>query len=957
MTHPNPSDQLKPAVVVRDFVARIGGLPVCTLGALRAAGTLALSDELIGHRAELAAVAARLSDVLHDQVPAAPKGQRRRLLRLRRDLFNLRVPRDGDLEVVGDESLRAELRAFREKLDAVDQLQANLDEALAREQGAAADHLLRAFEGADVRAGLRLSSPTLFGAVAEHSDGGSLDQKLERGLARYLTRIAGKSTPFGRFCAITHGRVGPGLGALELHADPLTKWSRIRANKRLFEKVLAHLTADDAARHQFPLRLNPTVRWADSHVTFLAAFGAREAFQTVARNGAVDLLVEVLRAHGSVRLRQLAKTLVARPEIEATSDEAEAYLDQLLEVGLLQIHLPEIGHDPDWPVRLADELQCIEGSDVADQARAFLKRVADATNRVRALGLVTDAGRSELTTLEQDVESTLQEWFETPVRVPGPVLYEDAAINGSLDVGGDHFGPAFDTLAELLRLLEPVSWLRREPLMMRQFHERRFDDGAVPLLDFYEAYYREIVKPEEERKRRAAERARSERTEGTGAETDTERESEEQPSGEEEPGAPETPSAAGSEERDEPPPLQAIRAAHARLSVLSRQRWIDAPDAREITLGRAELAEAIGDAPSLPNAHRSLTAFVTFVSGGDSPGAGRLVFPQARAYCGFGKYFSRFLYVLPDEVLESLRGASPWGGDPVFAEIAGDAAFNANLRPPIRDCEIEYPTGDRIGCGEALQIDDLEVLPGAGDHLELVHRPTGRRVQPLDLGFLNPLVRPPLYRLLRTLGPATGTFLAIPNRPTPAPGPDGPGPIEALSEPLRRPRFTYEGRIVLARESWFVPVEQLPVQEADEVDGEFFVRVQCWRRDVGLPESTYLRLVWQQLPRRPESPESPAPSGRVRSGAKRGDLSKPQYLDFASPALVRLLERYAAMGHPWLAVFEERLPDEAELVRDDEGRAWVTEGIVQVELPVVPGGAGSESDEAGSSRSREVIHA
>lgn len=949
-----PPDRCKDAHVLGDFVARVGGLPVAVLFGLRAPESLALSHEIMERRGELAAVAARLSEVLHDLVPDAQKGRRRRLLRLRRDLFNLRVARDGDLEAVGDESLRAELRAFREKLDAVDQLQANLDEALAREQGAAADHLLRAFEGADVRAGLRLSSPTLFGAVAEHSGEGVLDQKLERGLARYLTRIAGKSTPFGRFCAITRGRVGPGPTAIELRADPLTKWSRIRANKRLFERVLAYLTADDAARRQLPLRLNPTVRRGDSHVTFLAAFGAREAFQAVARNGAVDLLVAVLQDHGSGRLRDLAAKLVARPEIEATSDEAEAYLDQLLEVGLLQIHLPEIGHDPDWPMRLADELQAIEGSAAAEQAGTFLKRLAGATDRVRTLGLVTDAGRSELTTLEQDVESTLEEWFENPVRVPGPALYEDAAVRGSLGVDDDHFGPAFDTLVELLRLLEPVSWLRREPLLMRQFHDRRFDGGAVPLLDFYEAYYREVVKPEEERKRRAAERARSERAEGTATEAGTEAESEEHPSGEEEPGAPETPSAAGSEKRDEPPPLRAIRAAHARLSLLLRQRWIDAPDAREITLGRAELVEAIDDAPSLPDGHRSLTAFVTFVPEGDSPGAGRLVFPQARAYCGFGKYFSRFLYVLPDEVLVSLREASPWGGDPVFAEIAGDAAFNANLRPPIRDCEIEYPTGDRIGCGEAMQIDDLEVLPGAGDHLDLVHRPTGRRVQPLDLGFLNPLARPPLYRLLRTLGPATGTFLAIPNRPTPVPGPDGPGPLEGLSEPLRRPRFTYEGRIVLARETWFVPVEQLPVQEAEESDGEFFVRVQRWRSDVGLPKSTYIHLVWQQLPKRPESP---SPGGRAQAGAKRGDLSKPQYLDFASPALVRLLERYAAMGHPWLAVFEERLPDEAGLARDGEGRGWVTEGIVQVELPRGSGGADSKSGEAALPRSQEVIHA
>src|SRR5262249_38175820 len=62
----------------------------------------------------------------------------------------------------------------------------------------------------DFRAGLMVSSHALYGALDRYAQTGAelsgKDEKTERGLLRYYTRMAVKATPFSSFCAIIGGR-------------------------------------------------------------------------------------------------------------------------------------------------------------------------------------------------------------------------------------------------------------------------------------------------------------------------------------------------------------------------------------------------------------------------------------------------------------------------------------------------------------------------------------------------------------------------------------------------------------------------------------------------------------------------------------------------------------------------------------------------------------------------------
>jgi hypothetical protein len=912
----------------------VSGLPVDRLLDLVSPVAFQEARRILSTRSELEREAEALSGTLYDLVPKQTRGGRRRLLRLRRDLYNLRTPAARDMESIGEEMLFGRVAGFAGRLEALEALEAGFRETYAAEVAELRDRLRRGLADADFGAGLRLSSRSLARRLkAFFEDPGTpLDPKAERGLLRYLSRAAGKATPFGRFCTILPGRIAEGEEPMTLAGDPGRKWSRIRLNKRLMRPVLGRLAKDEVIRLQLPLRLNPTLDVTSEEVTFLAAFSGREAFQAVARNPAVDLVVATLRQGDGGTVRDLARAISRLDEVEATHEEAEAYLERFVEMGMLQLDFPGLGHDPDWAGCLLRSLERVPDGPVIQEVRAFLRNLARRTEELQRRGI--GLGGELVEELEAFVRRTLESWFDDPPEPHRPLVYEDASAQGHARIDLGHFRSALGSLEALLRLLAPVAWIRVEPFVMRRFYEERFGDVRVPLLTFYEVYYREHVKPRERAKARGAKRPR-ERGEEAGEAGSAETE---------EKGA----------HREPPPGVAAIKEAHKRLRALVRERWIRNPRAREIVLRPSDLEKATRDVPSLPPEPRSFSAFLTWVPDSRKTDGGLVVLPNARGQAGYGKYFSRFLYLLPQEVLEAVRAGHGDCGDLVLAEIAGDAAFNANLRPPIRSCEIVYPTGDRVGCPEALEVGDLEVgLGEEGAGLRLYQRGTDRRVLPVDLGFLNPMARPPLYQLLRRFSPSSEAYLDLPLEP----GPElsGNGPV------LHRPRISFEGRVVLAREAWIVPASELPVRQREEEEAAFYLRVVAWSRRLELPERAYVKAVRRSDggPRQggrkeeEEKEEKAENGGEARRGGKgpsAGDLRKPQYMDLRSPLLVGLLRRYGRLGEGFALVFEECLPAAEDLPTGPEGRRWVTESILQADMSAEAG------QEARGFREQEAAH-
>lgn len=854
------------------FVCRVAGVPVGGLEDLAAVESMAAYRALREHEAEIGRLSGPLSEALFEAVGGLEdSGLRGVLLRLKRDVHNLR-PLDRSILEKVPRNLAADLERY-------DRLMGSLREAEARFEASFAAEIVRIrrrFQAAvmdeDFRNGVLFASLSLFdeierytGAEAEHP--GAKARQVERSLLRYYTRATVKTTPFSTFCAVLPGRISPGGSGPGFLGDPRGKSSVLRLNKAMVPFLVQALTARPTVRRRLTVELNPTLRQVEGRWLFLAGAGRREVFQHLASNPVLGLLVDLVREEGPRPLAALAEVLLE--EVEASEEKIAAYLDRLLETGFLRFKLGLREQEVDWDRRLCRLLEGLE-DDLARRTVRFLeeyRRLADAC---------AEAPLAERRALLERVTALVDGYFagveETKGWEPGTeTLFEDAGAAGgdtSLVLDLEGLG---DLVAEYVRLTRPFIWLLGEQANMRHFFTGHYGSKAVPLLRFFEDYYREHLKDHLERQEQAGG----------------------QPPGE-------------ADARLSNPfgleVVEKLNAARHGLGQRIRELWRAAPSAEEIVLERRDLEELAVGLPDLEEPFRSVSLFVQFVPSG-------LVLDEVLV--GFGKYFSRFLYLLPEEVERDLVASNRRLTRSELAEICGDASFNADLHPPLLPEEIAYPTAEGGSAREQISISDLVVEPDPRRpfRVRLVNVTTGREVVPVDLGFRNPQMRPALFQMLSRMTPVSAFLLNPPARPDLSP--------EIPEHVVYRPRVTYRGRLVLARRRWTLPPALFPGRERRESEAGYFLRVQRWREDLGLPEEVFVRLT------------SPSPGKRP---GLREHLAKPQYVDFRNPLLVDLFSRMTENLETFQVILEERLPGREHLISHGEER-FVTEMILQVDFP------------------------
>jgi hypothetical protein len=226
------------------------------------------------------------------------------------------------------------------------------------------------------------------------------------------------------------------------------------------------------------------------------------------------------------------------------------------------------------------------------------------------------------------------------------------------------------------------------------------------------------------------------------------------------------------------------------------------------------------------------------------------------------------------------------------------------------------------------------------------------------MGFLSMMRRPPLYQLLSSFAPASQFSIRLPELPdVPAPAantsPTATGDVDAGI--VYRPRIVYGSHVVLARRRWTVSKSAFPRVAKNESPASYFLRVQRWRIEHGIPSQVYVRVI-PQPGRRPEMKDAPvatpadtterSPSENIPVQARPSrDFYKPQFIDFDSPLLAALFGRLSGALANYLVVIEERYPgDEALPAWKGDRRA--IELILQFDMPASVGTRDTPADGA-----------
>lgn len=954
-------------------VCRIAGLPfdaALRMGSSRLETVLTEIDRL---RAEIESRRNDVSRVLYEAVGrASSRDIRRDLIRIRRDVFNDRVP-----PTLALEAARASLRDFdphaANSFDAFSTLLRQRRDELAafvqiygEELGRTRALLWTWVDDEDFRRTLALASPPLYRDMTRHgpptrAGANGRSEQTERGLLRYFLRASTKAAPFGRFCTIVGCAVETGAPdgngesvSWDVGGELPQKIGHLRINKRLFKLLWRHLSSRAEVAGGLRVCVCHAVVIEGDDVLFVADVDGKEVCQRVTIDDGLRTVLKFVDANPHIAFRDLPSLISESDDLEASKEDAELYLDRLVQIGLLRFVTGIDEQDADWDIALVGLLSPIDDShacaavDLLQWMRSQLDVFAEASAAERAL-VVNDA-RARL-------EALIDAWSLDRELLRDVVFYEDATLDIRVHVRPRVMGTALGHLSEWIDLMMPLAQPRGRQAMLRRFFERKYGatGGAVTLFRFYEDYQRD-----------RAEAGVAAHTESHAAD------------------ASQAARDAGSEDRH----MQFVTSlveTRAALAELVRSRWAREPAAAEVTIRRRDLTGLIAPLADTASSGWRVSAFCHVVPLDDRERPNLIVVKDGAILPGHGKYLSRFLYMLPDHLRNQIRDANESRSQSVHAEIWEDAHFNGNLHPCLTDLAIAYPTASAVPASNRLDPSDLEVVRSPVDPYAVWLRriTTGERVVPFDLGFLNYQRRPPLYQLLSHFSYFSGVAIEYPMSPIAPADPSaqsaetvpqevadsetGAKTDRSLAGTVCRPRISYEGDVVLARRAWITPASKFPTQVRGETDDSYFLRVNSWRASFDVPRYVYVKV------RKPRG--SSARAKAALDAARRADIdeelgvavaddgvaadmpgidsaqddlghkassangalksiwqnsAKPQFVDFCSPLLVRLLGRIGQHVEGCVVLLEECLPRHEDLLGCGDSR-YATELILELD--------------------------
>lgn len=888
----------------RRFLLRVAGLPIETVRDLRCPDTARWADAVVAAERDLLDRGQELSDLLHTLVPALDRTasedaapQRRRLLALRRDVFNNRLPaRPADaVELIAqlDPTAAERTGQWLEDRRALDELRSRGTGLLSGELDRSRTALAALLTEERLRKGLLLASPTLETQLERYlrlKAGAQPDKrlrKIERSVLSYVYRTACKTSPFSTLTGVALGRAEDGHGPV---MKVSAAWrSRVRLNVVVLARLTELILASPDLRADLPVRLASgwgsddqriryVRRWVttgddDAAVTFDAV---QDRLFYLRRSGILDDLIALLGGrtpdmrHGRL-VEWLSTAYDAGPEL------CETYVSALLELGMLRVPCLETD------VHTADPLRAYQ-----DALRALERPWADALagELGTAVALLDEypradaAGRAKLLRRLRACLSAAQQLVGAEeVSLPQTLLYEDTDAGGDIRCGPGNWAGPGGALDAVERILPAFDLTLPQRVTFQGFFTARYgrggrcDDLLGLVHDFHEDFFDQYLSFTSRR-------------------------------------VPYTP------EGDYVPEenwlgLERIRkldTARRTFTGHMRDLWADHTGEDDLVLEEPHLAD-VADALSgvdagafAPRCHH-----LQLAAEQDEP-----LVVLNRSYGGLSFPFSRFTHLWDDldggadsghvaegplsgRLREEAVRRTPPGA--VLAEITGGAVTsNLNLHGRLTEYQIVCP-GEASSVPEdrRIHLEDLYLVHDAAeDRLRLHSTRLGREVVPVYLGYLVPLALPEIPRTLLLLSPTSmaplDVWAGVPR------GPEHEGVT-------RRPRVRH-GNVVLSRRSWSLTAAALPPVGESATRAEVFLAWRRWRLTHGLPARVFATV-----------------SGGARSGAG----AKPQYVDFDSPlsltafqALVtapedRIELRETLPSENGLHVFSERGSHVAEL--------------------------------------------
>jgi len=960
--------------ILTNFINRFSGASVDTIEKLRFKSTLKYQTSYQLQQTQLNKTKEEISHLLFKLIAKNKDNKERtNLIQLRRDIFNLKLNK---LEKSINE-ITSLNKVNKHKIISIIDLY-NKSETVKKsfrnsfnsEVVDIRNEFKNLLKNDDFKKGLIISSSSLYSAMDTYLKPISrkLNRKLEqteRGLLRYYSRMSMKATPFGAFCNIVPGRIvnansnnGKYKTNFEFNGNLNEKESLILLNKEIFGILKEYILKQKDIRKELRLELNPTLeKFNETTFRFLTESESKEIFQRVSINPVLEYFIMVLEGNNEIMYSELVNMFVKADEVDADKEEIEEYLDKLIDIGFLRFRIGIPDQELNWDSLLINILQSIE-SPTTKNVIDFLSQLQQKVSYYSTS--LIDERTKYLADLDELLKTYFKE-FGIEKELRGDLtFYEDTTSDCYTTIPTEALNEIHVILDKYINFTQRLAYPRTDHITMRHFYDTHYKDydGEVNLLRFYEDYYREHFKTHLEKQQKVQAKQKDEELKNYNVMNPFNIEI-----------------------------VDKILKAQKNIGDLIIEKWKSNLNAEEIKIDLSDIEKITNEIPGIDNFPFSASLFSQVVIKNNS--CIELILPDGKFLLGNGKYFSRFLRLFTDEEQSELFEKNNELTDDHIAEINRDENFNANLHPPLTTWEIKYPTNEGGLTQKSIKCTDINIVADETDPylLRLIYKPTGKYIIPLDLGFLNPNMRPPLFQLLSKFTPPSNFSLRIPDRPIKIKdNKNSEVKIDennetdkskekiqdeaAMNKIVYRPRILLESSIILSRKSWIIPAALFPARDNNETEFEYFLRLTEWRQEYNIPDEVYVKInvlpsqppkqeeteseskkdeeekeqTVQKIDEKPEVKEETEDEKKTEGEEKTveqkkarpkmsRDLYKPQYIDFNNPLLIGLFGKMTVNLKNYTVALEERYPL-SDGLPEFNGERYSTEQIFQINFPV-----------------------
>jgi hypothetical protein len=353
-----------------------------------------LIDQLHQLKIQLRNIKNEISDAIHPLIPSFNEKPdiQKQLINLRRDVFNERAIKDDKIklatEVLNQEIINnlSEYICIHVKIEVLTKQGNSIYEKELRESRLKLKEIV---SDQNFQKGLILSSRSILEQLNRYLEKDPFDFRkkeiqIEQGMIKYLSRMYCKTSPFSTFTNLSAGKIislaNPGEVISHKNADTNFELkSHIRINNYIYHFLRGLLLKNKDIFCWFPVRLNPTVQKTEETYLFLTNSNNVEAFQRIPLSPVLDFFIEIVSQNSEgIVYNELLHTLIEN--IEASQEELQAYINQLIEYGFLEFNIGVSGTDPDWDITLYDKLD----NAVKNEA-PYIKELSETLSSVRNL--------------------------------------------------------------------------------------------------------------------------------------------------------------------------------------------------------------------------------------------------------------------------------------------------------------------------------------------------------------------------------------------------------------------------------------------------------------------------------------------------------------------------------------------------------------------------------------------